>query len=130
MSSSEKLKRSLAAIIPLKILSENRNLFSILGMSKLALRKPILKQGTYKEFIYLISKLCLNLMEGNAQLPEVVKQQTKHHHCIVRALACKKKGKDFKGKYVLQAGRSFFHFIANNCTCIQFSLEKWLNPTN
>jgi hypothetical protein len=66
--------------------------------SKPPLRKAILKHGIEQKFINLISGLCLNLIEGNVQLPEVVKKQARQHRSIVRTLACKKKGKYFKRK--------------------------------
>jgi hypothetical protein len=95
----------------LKKLHEQRHLFSVLGTSKLRLRKAILKHGVDNDFINLISELCLNLTEGNVHLPEGVRQQTKQHRSTVRALACKNKGKNFKRKRLLQAGGSFFTLL-------------------
>ena len=95
----------------LKKLHENRHLFSVLSTSKPPLRKAILKHGIDNDFINLISELCLNLTVGNVQLPEVVKQQAKQHRSIVRTLASKKKGKNFKRKRLLQAGGSFFTLL-------------------
>ena len=94
----------------LKKLHENRHLFSVLSTSKPPLRKLILKHGVDNDFINLISELGLNLTEGNVQLSEVAKHQAKQHRSIVRKLACKKKGKNFKRKCLLQAGGSFLHF--------------------
>ena len=54
----------------LKKLNENINLFFVLGNSKPRHKKAVLKHEVEKEFISLLSELCLNLR------PEVVKQQT------------------------------------------------------
>jgi len=59
----------------------------------------------------LLSEFCLNLTEGNVQLPEVVKQQTKQCRFLVCVLACKMKGKLCKRKRLVQAGGSFFLFL-------------------
>ena len=56
----------------------NRHLFNVLGNTKPTLRNAILKYGVDKGYISLISKLFLNLTEGNVQIPEVAKQDTKH----------------------------------------------------
>ena len=80
-------KRSLVAIMKLTKLHDNRHKFSVLSSSKLALGKAILKHDVDKEFINLISELCLKLTEEYVQLQEVVKQHTKQHHSIARALA-------------------------------------------
>jgi len=66
---------------------KNGRLCSILSSSNPVLKKSILKHGVDKEFLNPISELYLNLTEGNVQLGEVVKQQTKQHRSIVRALA-------------------------------------------
>ena len=95
----------------LKKLHKNRHLFSVLNTSKPPLRKAILKHGVDKEFVNIISEFCLNITEGNVQLPERVMQQTKEHCSTVRALACKNKGKDFKRKRLLQAVGSFFTLL-------------------
>ena len=98
----------------LKKLHEHRHLFTVLGNSKPRLRKAILKHGVDREFINLVSELCLNLTEGNVQLPEGVKQQTKQHRSLVRSLASaasKNKGNDFKRKRLLQAGGNFFTLL-------------------
>ena len=74
---------------------KKRCLFSILSSSKLALRKAMLKHGCDKEFINLISEFSLDLTEGNAHTPEVVKEQAMEHRSIVHALArSNNKGKD------------------------------------
>jgi hypothetical protein len=94
----------------LKKLHENRHLFSFLDNSKSRLRKAILKPGIENELINLLSELCLNLMEGNVQLSEGLRQQTKQHRYLVCTLACQKKGKS-KGKRLIQAGGSFFPLL-------------------
>ena len=81
----------------LKKLHENIHLFSVRSSSKPAFMKAIPKHGIDREFLDLISELCLNFTKGCVQLPEVVEQQTNRHRSIVRALACKK-GQDFKIK--------------------------------
>ena len=44
-------------------------------------------------------ELCLNLTGGNVQLPAVALGNRLSEHCsLLRPLACKKKGKDFKEK--------------------------------
>ena len=95
----------------LKKLHENRHLFSVLSTSKPPLRKAILKHGIDNDFINLISELCLNLIEGNVQLPEVVKQQAKQHCSIVRAMACKKKDKFLSGNVFFKRAVAFFTLL-------------------
>ena len=99
------------AIMTLKKLHENRHLFSILDNSKRQLRKAILKHGIDNEVSNLLYGLCLNLTEDNVQLLEVVRRQTKQHRSLVRGLACKKKGKYFKRKRLVQVGGSFFSLL-------------------
>ena len=95
----------------LKKLHENGHSFYILGYSKLQFRKAMLKYGIHNEFINILSELCLNITEGNVKLPKVVKQPTKQHRSLVHALACKKKGKDFKIKQLVKAGGNFISLL-------------------
>ena len=95
----------------LKKLHENRHLFSILGNQKPLHKEAKLKHSIDNEFINLLSELCLNLTEGNVKFRKDVSQQTKQHRPLIRALACKKKGKYFKKEGLVQAGGSFFSLL-------------------
>ena len=51
--------------------------FSSLVVQNHGFGKAVVKHGIYNKFSNLLSKLCLNLTEGNVKLLKVVTQQTK-----------------------------------------------------